>query len=74
VIWIDHDEAMLLEAAALKTKHPLSIADAWIAACANLSNAVLVHKDPEFRQLALAQEMLPLKSLRKKSAKKPQAR
>ncbi|WP_254945211.1 hypothetical protein [Cyanobium sp. AMD-g] len=28
------------------------MADAWIAAAAELEGAVLVHKDPEFRSLA----------------------
>jgi len=27
----------------------LSIADAWIAACASEQGAVLLHKDPEFK-------------------------
>lgn len=64
ITWLEQDEAMLLAAAEIKAKHPLSIADAWIAACAKLRDAVLVHKDPEFRPLALRQEMLPLKAPR----------
>jgi len=39
-------------AAAIKATHPLSVADAWIAAAAEQEGAVLVHKDPEFRSLA----------------------
>jgi predicted nucleic acid-binding protein len=38
--------------AAIKATHPLSVADAWIAAAAEQEGAVLVHKDPEFRSLA----------------------
>jgi predicted nucleic acid-binding protein len=61
VEWI-HESAELLEAAAeIKAKHPLSLADAWIAAAASLAGATLVHKDPEFAALKLAQEVLPFK-------------
>jgi ribonuclease VapC len=59
--WI-HESADLLEAAAgLKSSHPLSLADAWIAAAARLAGATLVHKDPEFSALQIPQEVLPLK-------------
>jgi predicted nucleic acid-binding protein len=52
-------DQLLERAAALKACHPLSVADAWIAASAQLQGAVLVHKDPEFRSLAhIAQEWL----------------
>jgi predicted nucleic acid-binding protein len=37
------------------------MADAWIAACASENGAVLLHKDPEFAPLPVAQELLPLK-------------
>ena len=36
------------EAARIKAAGGLSLADAWIAALASLSDAELVHKDPEF--------------------------
>jgi ribonuclease VapC len=59
--WI-HESAELLEAAAqIKANHSLSLADAWIAAAAQLVGATLVHKDPEFAALELPQEVLPLK-------------
>ncbi len=61
VQWLHETEAMLVKAAEIKAAHPLSVADAWIAACALLSNATLVHKDPEFRAVAVAQETLPYK-------------
>ena len=46
--WVDQTEPMLLEASRIKATHPLSVADAWIAAKALLSRATLLHKDPEF--------------------------
>lgn len=36
--------------------------DAWIAACAQLLGAELVHKDPELATLKLPQLLLPLKA------------
>lgn len=61
ITWV-HESADLLKAAAvIKAKYPLSVADAWIAATAELSRATLVHKDPEFGAVPLVQEMLPLK-------------
>lgn len=65
--WVRDNDALLLRAAELKATFPLSLADAWIAACALEYNAVLLHKDPEFKPIAIAQELLPLKQ--KKTAK-----
>ena len=60
---IRHEAPELLEkAAAIKACYPLSLADAWIAACAALQGASLVHKDPEFQSLDLEQMLLPLKA------------
>lgn len=57
--WVEASDGLLLQAAAIKACHPLSVADAWIAAAAQLEGAALVHKDPEFRALdALPQEWL----------------
>jgi predicted nucleic acid-binding protein len=58
-----HESPALLErAAAIKAQFPVSLADAWIAAAALELDAVLVHKDPEFEQVAgLRQEQLPYK-------------
>lgn len=50
--WVPASDALLEQAAAFKAGHPLSVADAWIAAAARQQGAVLVHKDPEFRALA----------------------
>ncbi|MCT0198614.1 PIN domain-containing protein [Synechococcus sp. CS-1325] len=57
--WVPCSDALLELASAIKACHPLSVADAWIAAAAQQQDAVLVHKDPEFRPLAqIAQEWL----------------
>ena len=49
--WVDQTEPLLLEASRIKATHPLSVADAWIAAAARLSRARLLHKDPEFEAI-----------------------
>jgi ribonuclease VapC len=55
--WVTCEPAILVEAARIKQRGGLSVADAWIAATAALRQAVLVHKDPEFATVAdLAQE------------------
>ena len=59
--WISNSEPLLLKATDFKAHFPLSMADAWIAACASENGAVLLHKDPEFAPLPVAQELLPLK-------------
>jgi len=57
--WVAASDGLLEQAAAIKAGHPLSVADAWIAAAAQQEGAVLVHKDPEFTPLAqLHQEWL----------------
>ena len=50
--WVDQTEPLLLEASRIKALHRLSVADAWIAAAARLSRAILLHKDPEFGAIA----------------------
>lgn len=67
VEWVRDSDALLLMSAEMKALYPLSLADAWIAACARLHGAVLVHKDPEFNALPIAQEALPLKAKRGKA-------
>ena len=49
--WVDQTEPLLLEASRIKATHPLSVADAWIAAAALLSRATLLHQDPEFEAI-----------------------
>jgi predicted nucleic acid-binding protein len=58
----ENDE-MLQRAAEVKAKNAVSVADAWIAACAGMLGATLVHKDPEFVPLAIRQEHLPPRQL-----------
>lgn len=62
--WISNSESLLAKAAEFRALFPLSIADAWIAACAAEQGAVLLHKDPEFKPLPVTQELLPLKARR----------
>jgi len=59
--WVHESPELLRRAAAIKATHVLSLADAWIAACALEQDAVLIHKDPEFEAVALRQEALPMK-------------
>ena len=60
--WMSNSEVLLVRSAEFKAMHPLSIADAWIAACAAEQGAVLLHKDPVFKPLPVMQELLPLKT------------
>ena len=62
IIWLHESPELLVRAAAIKACFPLSLADAWIASAALQLDAVLVHKDPEFENVAdLKQESLPYK-------------
>jgi predicted nucleic acid-binding protein len=45
------DEELLLTAAALRAEYPISYADSYAAALAQISNASLLTGDPEFRRL-----------------------
>ena len=63
--WMSNSETLLVRSAQYKAMYPLSMADAWIAACAAEQGAVLLHKDPEFKPLPVAQELLPLKAKKK---------
>lgn len=64
IVWIHESPALLMKAGEVKARYPLSLADAWIAACALTEGAILVHKDPEFRAVAIEQDVLPLKTQR----------
>ena len=57
--WIYESPKLLEKAAEIKACHAVSMADAWIAACAILEGAELVHKDPEFEKIAREQYVLP---------------
>lgn len=59
--WLQSSDSLLVKAAEFKALYSLSLADAWIAACAAQTGATLLHKDPEFKPLPIAQEFLPLK-------------
>ncbi len=58
--WLWPDEKTLLLAGRLKAYHRISFADAQIAASAIRSDATLVHKDPEFEDLAGRIKLLSL--------------
>jgi predicted nucleic acid-binding protein len=62
IIW-DADEALLLNAARIKSTHSLSLADSVIAAITTQHNAILLHKDPEYESLqdVVEMEILPYK-------------
>jgi ribonuclease VapC len=64
IVWIHESPALLEEAAEIKARYPVSVADAWIAAAASIKHAELVHKDPEFEKIPLSQIRLPYKSKR----------
>ena len=70
--WLPSSETLLLKAAELKATHAMSLAHAWVAACAVQHDAVLVHKDPEFRLAPVPQEVLPL-TLKVRIANPPSA-
>lgn len=61
IAWIHETPELLKKAAEIKATHPLSLADAWIAAAAIEQGAILLHKDPEFTAVRLRQEALPFK-------------
>ena len=57
--WVEASDALLMRAAEFKAGVALSVADAWIAAAADLEGARLLHKDPEFKAIPqVAQEWL----------------
>ena len=60
--WIDLSDELLRRAAEIKALNALSLTDAYIAAAAVGHDAVLVHKDQEFKTLALDQKVLPLRN------------
>jgi predicted nucleic acid-binding protein len=50
--WVSCEPEILEAAALLKAKGGLSVADSWIGATAIVRNAILIHRDPEFRKFA----------------------
>ena len=59
--WMHSSDSMLAKAAKFKALHSLSLADAWIAACAEEQGATMLHKVPELKSPAVVQEVLPMK-------------
>lgn len=59
--WVHESPELLQAAGRFKATARLSLADAWIAACAELADATLMHKDPEFAPLDIPQRALPCK-------------
>lgn len=57
-IWPDEDLVWI--AAGIKAKGGLSVADAFVAASAEVRDAVLLHRDPEFERLSSKIKTLPL--------------
>jgi predicted nucleic acid-binding protein len=55
------DERLCLAAGEVKATHSVSLADAFVAATAQLTSAILIHKDPEFEPLkgTIALQALP---------------
>lgn len=62
ILWTVN-EPILIQAARFKARYHISLADANIAAFAFYYDAILVHKDPEFKELhaEIEQEALPYK-------------
>lgn len=57
--WIEASEPLLEQAASIKARYALFLAEAWIAAADQQIGVTLLHKDPEFRVTAdLPQEWL----------------
>lgn len=62
IIWVHENTQLLEQAAKIKANYRVSLADAWIAACASIQDAMLIHKDPEFAAVDLIkQKPLPYK-------------
>lgn len=57
---VNLDEELLWDAAGIKSRGGLSVADSFIAALAARKNAVLVHRDPELTGLGSRIETLQL--------------
>lgn len=60
VTTISADDELVMLAATLKARHPISYADGFAAATALLQDAPLVTGDPEIRAMAAAEKALQL--------------
>ena len=65
------DESLCFAAGAIRAIHSVSLADAFVAATAQLASAILIHKDPEFEPLdgTISLQALPYKPFTKKVTK-----
>ena len=65
------DESLCLAAGEIKATHSVSLGDAFVAATAQLTSAVLIHKDPEFESLkgTISLQALPYKPSTKKASR-----
>ncbi len=57
---VDVTPAILEKAVEVKATHSLSVCDSWIIATAIALDATLVHKDPEFEQVASTTKLMTL--------------
>jgi ribonuclease VapC len=67
---VDVSEGLTLHASRIKASFELSVADAWIAATALITESRLVHKDPEFRPLTSLLSLLELPLKRSRRSRK----
>jgi predicted nucleic acid-binding protein len=65
------DESLCLAAGEIKAIHSVSLADAFVAATAQLTSAILIHKDPEFEPLksTISLQALPYKTPTKRASR-----
>lgn len=59
ILW-DNDERLVLQASRLTAQYKLSLADCLVAAHSLRHGSILVHRDPEYRQLESELEQLEL--------------
>ena len=65
------DESLCFAAGEIKATHSVSLADAFVAAAAQLTSAILIHKDPEFEPLkgTISLQALPYKTPTKRASR-----
>lgn len=65
------DESLCFAAGEIKATYSVSLADAFVAATAQLTSAILIHKDPEFEPLkgTISLQALPYKTPTKRAAR-----
>jgi predicted nucleic acid-binding protein len=65
------DGSLCFAAGEIKATHSVSLADAFVAATAQLTSAILIHKDPEFEPLkgTISLQALPYKTTTKRASR-----